>query len=196
MPVVGLSVGTRPDLVSSDVVDFLSSFCAPNYEVWLELGVQTVDKLQLAWLRRGHTLDAVVDVLERTEHSPLSLCVHLISGFPGEADGQLLTSARWALDRGVTGLKFHPLHVLRGSPLEDMYERGSYVPLDLETYVRRVALVLWKEGHRFVTQRLTADARPPRLVAPLWVARKDDVLRRIDELVDMHDSKEKEERVV
>ena len=183
LPVLGLAVGTRPDIVSDEVVSYLSSLCRSDFEVWLELGVQTTDENGLRWLRRGHDLACVEDTLNRCLDEPFSVSAHLIAGIPGERDDQLLRSARWLLDRGVTGLKFHPLYVLRCTPLEDLYMSGRFEPLSMDRYVSKVAEVLALEGSRFVVQRLTADVWGGRLVAPSWLADKNGVMAAIDENV-------------
>ncbi len=180
VPVVGLSVGTRPDLISPWAVEFLSSLCRPDFQVWLELGVQTTDESGLAWLRRGHDLSSVEEALAECEGRPFSVCSHLIAGIPGEADDQLLRSARWLLDRGVTGLKFHPLYVLKDTELEKEYLSGGFKPLSMEDYAEKVAKVIDEEGHRFVVQRIAADVRGERLVAPKWIEDKNRVIAEIE----------------
>ncbi len=183
LPVVGLALGTRPDLVPPAVVEYLSSLCRPGFEVWLELGVQTTDEAGLVWLRRGHGLEAVEDALMRSMDAPFLVCAHLIAGIPGERRDQLLRSTRWLLDRGVSGLKFHPLYVLRGTALGDLYDQGLFVPLSMEEYLARVADVLTEEGRRFVVQRVAADVRGERLIAPRWIENKNLVMDSLEGLL-------------
>lgn len=180
VPVVGLSVGTRPDLVSPWAVEYLSSLCGPWFQVWLELGVQTTDESGLLWLKRGHDLGAVEEALSRCCGRPFSVCSHLIAGIPGEPEDQLLRSARWLLDRGVRGVKFHPLYVLQDTELEKRHQDGSFLPLSMEDYAGRVARVIDEEGHRFVVQRIAADVRGERLVAPKWIEDKNRVIAEIE----------------
>lgn len=180
VPVVGLSVGTRPDLVSPWAVEYLSSLCRPGFQVWLELGVQTTDESGLSWLRRGHDLNSVEEGLASCEGRPFSVCSHLIAGIPGEAEDQLLRSARWLLDRGVTGLKFHPLYVLRDTELEKEYRNEYFKPLSMEDYAEKVAKIIDEEGHRFVVQRIAADVRGDRLIAPKWIEDKNRVIAEIE----------------
>lgn len=190
VPVVGLSVGTRPDLVPPWVVEYLTSLVSPDFQVWLELGVQTSDEKGLSWLRRGHDLAAVENCLRRCEKGSFSLCAHLIAGIPGEREDQLLRSARWLLDRGVSGLKFHPLYVLKGTPLERMYSQGNFCPLSMEGYSLKVAEVIDLEGSRFVVQRIAADVRGERLVAPKWIEDKNRVIAEIEARLN-HDTMER-----
>ncbi len=174
----GISVSTRPDLLPQNVLAYLGSLLS-DYEIWVEIGVQTIDPAGLAWLRRGHGLDDVENTLARLRMTQLKICTHLIAGIPGEKDDQLTHSALWLAERGVHAIKFHPLHVLRGTPLEELYRSGKFVPLTREEYVRRVvdALIALPDG--IILQRLTAGARPAQLVAPRWLLEKESLEREI-----------------
>jgi radical SAM superfamily enzyme len=201
--VVGIAVGTRPDLVPERVLDVLASLaerpvlrkntirgnaegtCPPfpeTLQIWLELGVQTTDPAGLAWLNRGHDLDAVEDAFSRSRQKGLHLCAHLIAGIPGEAPDQLERSARLVTGLGAEAVKFHPLHVLRDTELERLHREGAFVPLSLDAYCRRLTSALFALPEGTIVQRLTADARPPSLIAPEWIARKNDVLARLEDM--------------
>ncbi len=184
----GISVSTRPDLLPAEVLDYFSTLVG-DYEIWIEIGVQTIDPVGLEWLRRGHSLDDVEIALARLRNTELKICAHLIAGIPGEREDQLTISALWLAERGVHAIKFHPLHVLRGTPLEELYLSGRFVPLTREEYVKRVvhALVALPDG--IILQRLTAGARPAQLVAPKWILEKEsierEITRRFNESVDI-----------
>lgn len=178
--VVGVALGTRPDMVSDEFLDFLVDLSDKGYEVWLELGVQTINEEGLNWLNRGHSLYSVEDTLERISSLPISTCAHLITGIKNETREQLSLSAQWLVERGITALKFHPLHVLRGTRLEQYFIDGSYLPLQLDEYARRVALAIREIPSSIIIQRLTADARYPWLVAPDWILKKNIVIRQIE----------------
>ncbi len=181
--VVGLAVGTRPDLVPEAVLDFLRDLeLRRGLEVWLELGIQSTHEESLVWLRRGHDMGVVRRALETACERRLRICCHLISGIPGEPARQLAESARTLVDWGARSLKFHPLHVLSGTPLEQLYAEGRFKPIAMEEYLEEVVLALRSVPAETVIQRLSADAFPPRLVAPGWVSRKhvfQDTLERV-----------------
>jgi len=173
-----VSVSTRPDLLPEPVLNYLEEL-AENCRIWLELGVQTTDPKGLQWLRRGHGLDVVERALARLNRTRVQTCAHLIAGIPGEREDQLTRSALWLAERGVQALKFHPLYVLRGTPLETLYTAGQFKPLSREKYVERLVEALWKLPDGIVLQRLTAGARPAQLVAPGWVLDKESLERQI-----------------
>ena len=173
-----ISVSTRPDLLPEPVLDYLQEL-TELCQVWLELGVQTADPRGLQWLRRGHGLDVVERALARLGKTRVQVCAHLIAGIPGEFEDQLARSALWLTDRGVQALKFHPLCVLRGTALEELYRSGRFAPLSREEYVDRLVDALCRLPDGVVLQRLTAGVRPSRLVAPAWILEKEPLERAI-----------------
>jgi len=182
--VVGIALGTRPDMVPDDFLELLVNLHSEGLEVWLELGVQTTDTEGLIWLNRGHGISEVKDCLSRCENIPVLVCAHLISGIKGEKREQLLRSSLWLAERGVRALKFHPLYVLRGTDLERMFMEREYFPLSMEEYAYRVATAIKALPPGMIIQRLTADARKPWLVAPDWIIRKNEVISEIERYLD------------
>jgi len=189
--VVGLAVGARPDQVPDELLCFLGKLAERNIEIWLELGVQTTDESGLKWLNRGHGIAEIEDTLERIRHCHgLSVCAHLIAGIQGEKEDQLACSAEWLSARGIHGIKFHPLYVLSGTPLERLFRRGLFVPLTRSGYAARVVGALRRLRPDVVVQRLTGDASPPRLVAPEWVSDKQVVMKDIEGLLEQLDARQ------
>jgi radical SAM protein (TIGR01212 family) len=178
---VSLALGARPDQIGEEHLNVLERWI-PELDVWIELGIQTTDPAGLRWLRRGHGPEALRDAAERIRgRGSFLLCGHLICGIPGEAPDQLARSAGELASLGFDAVKFHPLHVLEGTPLADLLRRGQFVPVLLDAYVETVVEALLRLPPTVVVQRLTADAMPPRLLAPSWVARKGQVIRAIED---------------
>jgi radical SAM protein (TIGR01212 family) len=189
--VVGLGLGARPDQVPDELLRFLEKLAERHTEIWLELGVQTTDDSGLEWLNRGHGIVEVEDALERSRHCRgLSVCAHLIAGIPGEKDDQLACSAEWLSARGIHGIKFHPLYVLSGTPLERLFRQGLFVPLTRSGYTKKVVGALRSLRPEVAIQRLSADASFPRLVAPEWVLDKQAVMKDIEGLLVQLDARQ------
>lgn len=126
--VVGLAVGTRPDCVSDPVLDLLSDLGRSRL-VWVEYGLQSAHRRTLDLINRGHGPEAFFDAVKRTRARGISVVVHLILGLPGESVSDMVESAIAAADAGVAGVKLHPLYVIRGTALEQLYLDGRYSPL-------------------------------------------------------------------
>lgn len=177
--VVGLAVGTRPDSVPDEVLDLLAEYARGRY-VCLELGLQSIHDRSLDWMNRGHHYDAFVDAVGRCQGRGLDLCAHVILGLPGESREDMLATADALAGLPVDAVKIHNLHVVRATPLEEMYRRGTVPMLTREEYVGVVCDFLERLPSRMVIHRLSGDAPPDYLVAPQWCLDKPALLRAID----------------
>jgi hypothetical protein len=171
--VVGVVLGTRPDCLPERMLRLLAEAGRRSY-VSLELGVQTLDDAQLAFLSRGHDQACSLRALERLRaHPEIETCVHLMFGVPGETDDQLRETAALLSAAGVRGVKLHNLHVLRNTPLQALYERGAFAPVSLPAYAHKVAVFLEHLSPRIAVHRLNAVAsRWEEVVAPDWARQK------------------------
>jgi radical SAM superfamily enzyme len=79
----------------------------------------------------------------------------------------------------IQGVKFHVLHVLRGTALEEMYNKGALELLTERKYVKIICDFLERIPQHFVILRLISDAPPDYLIAPLWINDKNKVLNEI-----------------
>ena len=177
--VIGLSIGTRPDCLGSDVVELLSGY-AQKYHVWVELGLQSVHDKTLKLINRGHNFQQFGDAVNALAGRDLNICVHIIIGLPGESGEDMLATAKTLAAMPIHGIKIHSLLALDGTVLGEMYKKGSIHMMTKEKYVSLVADVLEVLPPQTVIQRLTADGYHDIFLAPDWAMNKLDVLNSID----------------
>jgi radical SAM protein (TIGR01212 family) len=185
--VVGLAIGTRPDCVPDPVLDLVERYARDRY-VCLELGLQTIHDRSLDWMNRGHHFDAFVDAVRRCQGRGLDLCAHVILGLPGESHTDMLATAETLAALPVQGVKIHNLHVVRDTPLERMYRDGRVRPFERGEYVAVVCDFLERLRPDMVVHRLSGDAPPDYLVAPLWCLDKQGLLFAIREELSRRDT--------
>ena len=173
--IVGLSVGTRPDCLPEDVIALLSELNRIK-PVTVELGLQTIHDPSIAYIRRGYVNQVYFDAVARLKAAGLEVVTHIILGLPGETALMAAETTRKAVEAGTDGVKFHLLHVLRGTDLETDYLAGKFECLSLEEYTQWLKLCLAELPPRVVVHRLTGDGAKRDLVAPLWSADKKRVL--------------------
>lgn len=166
--IVGICVGTRPDCVPDAVLQLLASYRAQGYEVWLELGLQSGHDTTLAHIRRGHDFAAYDDAVRRARQLQIPVCTHLILGLPGETPEMMLHTHRRVIECGVEGLKLHPLLIVKGSRMAAQHARGEIQPLTLDAYADCAADLIRHTPVEVVFHRITATARTPMLIEPLW----------------------------
>ncbi len=180
--VVGLAVGTRPDCVPDPVLDLLSDF-ARSRLVWIEYGLQSVHLPTLNLINRGHGPNAFFDAISRTRARGITSVAHLILGLPGESVDDMVETAVAVVDAGVAGVKLHPLYVIRGTALEQMYVAGRYSPMTEEQALEATLSVLEALPPQIVIHRMTSDPHTEELVAPLWMLDRGGVRRRLFEAI-------------
>ena len=169
----GLVVGTRPDCLSQGVLDLWNEYHARSF-VAVELGVQSFDNAQLEFMRRGHTREQSLKAIARiSKESQVDLGIHLIFGNPGETDEQMIETARICNDLPISNIKLHNLHVLKETPLADLYNQGRFQPVERDLYAHRVQLFIEHLSPRIYVHRLAAfSSRWDELIAPKWTSDK------------------------
>jgi radical SAM protein (TIGR01212 family) len=178
--VVGLSIGTRPDCLSSEILDLLADLARERL-LWLELGLQSAHDDTLKRINRGHDVACFTQAVEAASARDLEVVAHVILGLPGEGPEEMAATARYLGGLPLQGVKIHLLYVVRGSGLEGLYRAGSYRPLEAKGYVGLVADFLELLPPHLVIHRLTGDPHREELVAPTWCLDKSGVLRDIRE---------------
>ncbi|MFO7840192.1 MAG: TIGR01212 family radical SAM protein [Desulfosalsimonadaceae bacterium] len=176
--VVGLSIGTRPDCVDSEVLELLAEY-GRNCLVWVEYGLQSAHDTTLAAINRGHNVQSFADAVKKTRSLGIPVCAHVILGLPGESREQMMETADYLADLGVDGVKIHLLYVVKKTAMEELYAAGRYRCLSRDEYVDIVCGFLARLPHSVVIQRLTGDPHPEELVAPIWSLEKAKTLELI-----------------
>ena len=173
--IVGLAIGTRPDCLPEETVSLLARINQIK-PVSVELGLQTVHEPSVAYIRRGYVNQTYFDAVKRLKAAGLEVVTHIIIGLPGETAQMAVETTKAAVAAGTDGVKFHLLHVLRGTDLADEYAAGKFRCLTLEEYgfwLQQCVAVL---PENIVVHRITGDGAKKDLIAPLWSADKKRVL--------------------
>lgn len=173
--IVGLSIGTRPDCLGEDVVALLAEVNRVK-PVSVELGLQTIHEETARYIRRGYGADVYFDAVKRLKEAGIEVVTHIILGLPGETTEMMLQSTRAAVEAGSDGVKFHLLHVLRGTDLAEEYEAGKFTCFTLEEYGEILKQCISVLPENVVIHRITGDGAKKDLIAPLWSADKKRVL--------------------
>ena len=169
--IVALSIATRPDCLSDEMLDLLSELNRIK-PVWVELGLQTVREETAEAIRRGYRYPVFADTYRRLVLRGIRVIVHLILGLPGESRDDMLESVTRVADLRPFGVKLHVLYVLQGTDLAALYERGEYQPMSSDDYFAVLGEAIERLPCETVLHRLTGDGPKSLLLAPLWTADK------------------------
>lgn len=185
--VVGMAIGTRPDCVDPRKIELISSY-TPDHLVWLEYGIQSSHDKTLELINRGHDFASFVNAVDMVQHTDINICAHIILGLPGENREMMLETARRMGELGIHGVKLHLLYVVKGTPLEQMYNNGLYTCLFRDEYVELVCDFIEHLPEHVIIQRITGDPHSDELVAPMWALDYHAVFKMIQERLEAMNS--------
>ena len=182
--VVGLAIGTRPDCLPPEVIALLQEVNARK-PVSVELGLQTIQEETARYIRRGYRTEVYLEAVKNLKAAGLEVVTHIIIGLPGESARMAVETTRAAVAAGTDGVKFHLLHVLRGTDLAEDYEAGKFTCLTLEEYGEVLKQCVEILPTDMVVHRITGDGAKKDLIAPLWSGDKKRVLNYLYRLLEI-----------
>ncbi|MCR5739027.1 MAG: TIGR01212 family radical SAM protein [Lachnospiraceae bacterium] len=180
--IVALSIGTRPDCISNDMLEVLAGLNRIK-PVWIELGLQTIHPASARYIRRGYELPVYDECVRRLRGKGITVVVHVILGLPGETTEDMKETVRYVCASGIQGIKLQLLHILKGTDLYGDYLQGKVPVMSMEEYLDLLKELLPIIPDDVVIHRLTGDGPKRLLVAPLWTADKKKVINAISGLI-------------
>lgn len=176
--VVALSIATRPDCLGEDVLELLSEL-AEIKPVWVELGLQTIHKRSIEYIRRGYENEVYEKAVCDLHKIGIEVITHVIIGLPFETEQMMYETVQY-VGNYTDGIKLQLLHVLKNTDLARDYERGLFKTLEMDEYIRIIANCVSLLPPNVIVHRLTGDGAKRDLIAPLWSADKKRVLNAIN----------------
>lgn len=184
--IVALSIGTRPDCLSENILSILENLRNEfNKEIWLELGLQTINEKTALHIKRGYQLPVFEDAYKRLKERNFIVIVHVILGLPGENEEDILSSIRYlaGLTPRLDGIKLQLLHILKGTELAREYETSPFHVFTLDEYCDIVVKCLKILPEDIVIHRITGDGPKRLLIEPMWSANKKNVLNTLNNAI-------------
>ena len=165
--VVGLVIGTRPDCVSDELLDYLSALNQRTFLI-VEYGIESANDSTLQFINRGHTFEQSREAISRTHQRGILTGGHIILGLPGEDAEESIRQASLisALDLDI--LKIHQMQVIRGTALEKIYKQKSFHIYTAEEYIQLIARYIQHLRKDLVLERFVSQSPEELLVAPHW----------------------------
>lgn len=165
--VVGLVIGTRPDCVSEDLLDYLESLNKRTF-LLVEYGVETANDATLRLINRGHDFSCARQAVERTHQRGILTGAHVILGLPGEDAAESLRQAPIISSLPIDILKIHQLQIVRGTRLAALYAEKPFHVYTVEEYLDLIARYIRLLRDDLVLERFVSQCPPDRLIAPRW----------------------------
>lgn len=165
--VVGLVIGTRPDCVSDEALDYLQQLNQRTFLI-VEYGIESANDNTLRRINRGHTFDCSRQAIIKAHQRGIITCGHIILGLPGEDEEEMLHQASTISQLPLDILKLHQLQIIKGTPLAKEYEAHPFHIFSAEEYVNLVIRYVSQLRNDLVLERFVSQSPPNMVIAPKW----------------------------
>ncbi len=184
--IAGLAIGTRPDCLQQDKVNYLAEKNKAK-PIIVEIGLQTANDLTLAGINRRHTVAEFEDAVARCKAAGLVVTTHVIVGLPGETMDDFKHTAEVVRDLHLSAVKIHPLHIVVGTDMAKDYNDGLITLLSFEQYCNAVAEMIKIIGVNTAIERFSGESPSEMLIAPNWCGERDRIITEVEKILDRLD---------
>ena len=165
--IVGIVIGTRPDCVSDELLDYLAELNQRTF-VLVEYGVESTNNDTLLRINRGHTFQQSQDAILRTHQRGLLTGAHIILGLPGEDATESLRQAPIISQLPIDILKIHQMQIIRGTRLATEFERQPFHIYTVDEYIQLIAEYIQRLRPDMILERFVSQSPKELLIAPHW----------------------------
>lgn len=177
--VIGLSIATRSDAISDEVLDYLEELNKRTF-LTIELGLQSIHEETLNLINRGHDLKNFDECVKKLKNKNIRVVAHIINGLPFESKDMMIETVKHLNSLNIDGIKIHMLHIIKDTALEELYRKTNFHVLTKEEYIDVVINQLEYLKPEIVIERITGDPVKEDLIEPTWLLKKFCVLNDID----------------
>ncbi len=177
--IVALSIATRPDSLSREVIQYLGEL-NQRIPVWVELGLQTIHEKTAEEIHRGYLLPIFEKAIQDLREKHIEVIVHIINGLPNETKEMMIQTVQYLSTQDIEGIKIHSLFLLKNTPLGESYLKQPFPLLSLEQYVDITCEQMAYLRKDIVVHRINGDAPKNLLIEPTWGLKKWVIMNEID----------------
>ena len=187
--VVGIVIGTRPDCMPDELLDYLEELNRRTFLI-VEYGVESTDNGTLKRINRGHTFEVAEEAIRRTAERGIRVGAHIILGLPGETREMLIRQAGSLSTLPLTTLKLHQLQLIKGTRMAAEYAEN---PTDFHLYTADEYIDLaidYVEHLRpdIVLERFVSQSPKELLIAPDWGLKNHEFTDKVKKRMRERDS--------
>ena len=188
--IAGLVIGTRPDCMDEEKLDYFAGLSKNKYLI-IEYGIESCYDKTLEIINRGHNFETLVQMLQLTADKGIKTGGHIIFGLPGETRNEMLAEAEILSKLPLNNIKFHQLQIIKGTFMETDYKQNpqNYNFFQLEDYIEFMVDFLEKLNPAFLVERFAGEVPPRFLAGPGWgLIRNDEILQKIEKKLEERDT--------
>ncbi len=177
--VVGLAIGTRPDCVPKELLDYLATLARQTFLV-VEYGIESINDQTLRLINRGHDFECSRRAVEETASRGIMTGGHVIIGLPGENADESMRQADCISALPLTMLKIHQMQVVKGTALERMFAENPFHIYSVEEYINLITEYVQRLRWSLVLERFVSQSPKEMLVAPQWGMKNHEFTDRLN----------------
>lgn len=187
--VVGIVIGTRPDCIDEEKLDYFARMAEEKYVI-IEYGIESCYDSTLNAINRGHDFECAWRAVKATADKGIHVGAHFILGLPGETMQMMVDQIEVINELPLDTIKFHQLQIFKDTQMGDEYLRNPYRfrLFELDEYIRLFAEILVRLDPQFVLERFTGEAPPRFHLGHKWgLLRNEQLLAILEKFLDRYD---------
>ena len=165
--IVGIVIGTRPDCVSDELLDYLAELNQRTF-VLMEYGIESANNDTLLRINRGHSFEQSQEAIQRTHQRGLLTGAHIILGLPGEDAAESLRQASIISSLPIDILKIHQMQIIRGTRLAEEFAANPFHIYTVDEYIQLIAEYIQRLRPDLILERFVSQSPKELLIAPHW----------------------------
>lgn len=176
--IVGISIGTRPDCVDTEMLEWLEMLSRQTF-VMVEYGIESTKDETLRYLHRGHDFACAKAAIESTARRGIYTCGHVILGLPGEDFNESLRQAPLISSLPIDVLKIHQLQVVCGTLLARQFQESPFPLYQAEEFISLVAQYIQRLRPTLAIERFVSQIPLSMMIAPRWNIKPHEFRHRL-----------------
>ncbi len=179
--IIGLVIGTRPDCVEDEILNYLSNL-AKKYFISIEYGIESTKNETLKFINRCHTFEESKDTIMRTYRKKnIYIGAHLIIGLPNENEIDILNHAKEISKLPINFLKLHQLQIIKGTKIENQFRNNPeiFLKFSLESYINFLINFLEILNPYIIIERFVSQSPRNLLISPRWGLKNFEIIDKI-----------------
>lgn len=180
--VIGLTIGTRPDCITEEILDFLTEL-AKKYYITIEYGLESMSDETLLRIKRGHDYQCFKDAISLTKNRGIHICVHVMIGFPWETKENYIHTAIELSKLDINYLKIHQLQIVKYTVMGNEYLKNPFHLLSKLEFLEILTQFIIHLSPQIVIQRVAGDCPKEILVASGWPESSNEIKAELIKLM-------------
>ena len=184
--IVGIVIGTRPDCMTDDLLDYLSEINRHTFLI-VEYGIESANDATLRHINRGHSFEQSRQTIERTNQRGILTGGHIILGLPGEDAEESIRQAPLISALKLDILKIHQMQIIRGTQLEKEYTEKPFHVYSIDEYIKLISNYIQYLRKDLVLERFVSQSPQELLIAPQWGLKNHEFTNLLQNYLKQHD---------